>query len=153
MGRSTIPGIRVDIDPDDPAAIKILTGDNYIQHLGEVDDRILSELLMELQDDKDTGGLLGTGFDEAMLANLVYTTRPKEEVDEMDHAAEWAEAGMPEYAVTMVPCKLVIAFPSFEERARYVEENPIEIRNRRLQTWSTWWPPKPIDDLSSIRYE
>ena len=75
MGLKTVPVIRVDLDPDDPKAIKILTGDNGISHLGEVDDRLLTELLKGLQE--TAGGLLGTGYDDAMLANLIFVTRPQ----------------------------------------------------------------------------
>jgi ParB-like chromosome segregation protein Spo0J len=41
--------VRLDIGPDDPRAIKVLTGDNEIGRLAEIDDRVLSELLSGLK--------------------------------------------------------------------------------------------------------
>src|SRR5437764_115147 len=71
LGLETARVVRLPIEADSPAALKVLTGDNEIEHLAEQDDRLLSELLREIAQD-DPLALLGTGYDEAMLANLVY---------------------------------------------------------------------------------
>src|SRR5262249_41458887 len=63
-----IPVIRLPIDPDSPQALKLLTGDNEIGHLAEVDDRMFIEILKEV---RDLGELRGTGYDEMMLSNLI----------------------------------------------------------------------------------
>lgn len=42
LNTSEIPVIRLNREPDDPQSLKVLTGDNEIGHLGEIDDRILS---------------------------------------------------------------------------------------------------------------
>ena len=94
MGLESIPVVQLDVPHDDPKAIKVLTGDNEIAHLGLVDDRLLTELLKEVKD-YDMNGLLGTGYDDAMLASLVMVTRPKSEIEDFDAAAEWV--GMPEH--------------------------------------------------------
>jgi hypothetical protein len=57
-GLTSVPVIRLDLDPESAAALKILVADNEISHLGEVDDRHLSELLREIG---ETTGLLATG--------------------------------------------------------------------------------------------
>lgn len=59
----------LDIDPESPAALKIVAGDNEIGGLAEVDDRLLTEILKEIGQSEI--GLLGTGFDDATLANLI----------------------------------------------------------------------------------
>jgi ParB-like chromosome segregation protein Spo0J len=96
MGWLTVPVIRLDVDKMDPQALKVLTGDNCTRNLAEVDDRALSVLLKEVKD-VSMEGLLGTGFDEMMLANLIYTTRNASEIKDHDEAKEWAGAGMPGY--------------------------------------------------------
>ncbi len=40
-----VPVIRLDVDSESPQALKILAGDNEIGHLGEIDDRALTEIL------------------------------------------------------------------------------------------------------------
>jgi hypothetical protein len=119
MGLTEVPVIRLDIGPDDPAALKVITGDNEIGRRAEVDDRALTELLKDIGEQDD---LLGTGFDEAMLANLLFVTRPQSEIEDMDAAAEWAGAGMPDYSVQgEKKYKAMLAFDTEEERAKFLE--------------------------------
>ncbi len=87
-----VPVIKLDIESDSPQALKILTGNNEIGKLAEIDDRKLSELLKEV---KDKDGLSGTGYDKMMLAKLVMVTRPQHEINDINEAAEWV--GMPDY--------------------------------------------------------
>ena len=61
LGLETVPVIRLDVAPDDARALQVLTGDNEIANLGDVDDRELTELLRELATE-DWDLLLGTGF-------------------------------------------------------------------------------------------
>ena len=62
MGLKTVPIIRLKVAADDPRALKVLAGDNEIGHLGEVNDRALTDLLKDLQSAEN--GLLGTGYDD-----------------------------------------------------------------------------------------
>jgi ParB-like chromosome segregation protein Spo0J len=39
MGKKRVPVVRLDVAPDDPRALKVLTSDNEISNLAEVDDR------------------------------------------------------------------------------------------------------------------
>ena len=87
LGIEQVPVIRLPLKPDDPRALRVLTGDNEISRGGDVDDRLLAEILREIAHDED--GLLGTGFDEMQLANLVYVTRAAEEISTFDAAKEW----------------------------------------------------------------
>ena len=148
LGFSKVPVIRLEIEPDDPKALKLLAGDNTISHLAEDDDRALTELLRELSEKDD---LLGTGFDDQMLANLLMVTRPASEIADLDEAAEWV--GMPEFETEAKRISLVVCFDSEEERDALVEELGVIIKKKHGLTWSTWYPPREREDLGSVRFE
>lgn len=142
MGRGEITVRQYDLDPDDMRAIELLTGDNETAHLAVVDDRVLSELLKEIND-THPDGLEGTGYDEMMLANLLMVTRPASEIKDFDAAAEWV--GMPEYAEGEGdPLKLILSFEDEEGRAEAMEKLGIEKakKNTGSATLSSWYPPK-----------
>ena len=147
LGLAEIPVRRLPIAPDDPRALKVLTGDNEIEHLGEQDDRALTELLREIKE-KDVAGLLGTGFDEMMLANLVFVTRPESEVQGFDEAAAWV--GMPEYDAGQEPLKIMVSFANEEDRADFLRA----LGSPHLtKANSLWWPPRERGNPSAIRFE
>ena len=147
MGITQVPIYKLDIDPFGSRALKLLIGDNEISHLAEVDDRALSEVLKTIQDN-DSEGLFGTGFDQMMLANLIYVTRPKDEIEDFDAAAHWV--GMPEYEIPDRQLKVSVLFRNEEDRERFAELLGLEFTER---TVSTWWPHKPKGDPSSLRFE
>jgi len=149
MGRVEAPVLKLNIAADTPAALKVLTGDNALGGLAQVDDRMFTELLKDI---KDLDTLLGTGYDEMMLANLVFVTRTEEEVRDRNEAAEWAGAGMPDYENAALPHKLVISFRSEADRARYVDQTGLRV-DQKTKTWSTRWPWTDREDLSSLRFE
>jgi hypothetical protein len=150
MGLEEIPVKRLPIGPDTPQALKILTGDNEISGLGVIDDRQLTTLLKEIKD-IDLTGLLGTGFDDMMLANLVFVTRNQSEIEDFDHAAHWV--GMPDYEKAEESLKLIIHFRSHPDREKFVHQFKLEIMKREAKTWTTWWPMREIYDTASVRYE
>jgi hypothetical protein len=150
LGLREAPAVRLDLDPDEPRALKVLTADNELARLAEVDDRLLSELLKEVKD-FDPEGLLGTGYDEAMLANLVMVTRPASEVASFDEAAEWV--GMPEYtpAEGAGPvASVVVKLDREADRAALSSALGVTIT---AQTRSVWWPPRERDDMIAVRVE
>lgn len=151
LGIEIIPIVRLKVGPDDPSALKVLTGDNEIGHLGEIDDRQLSEILKKINE-TDITGLIGTGFDEMMLANLALVTRPAAEIKNFDAAAEWV--GMPEYALGSNAVKLVISFPDDKARAEFVKEKDLKIDYGAVKgtTWSTRWPWTDREDVSAIKF-
>lgn len=142
-----IPVVRLDLDALEPAALKLLVADNEIAHLVENDDRLLSELLKEVKDD-DLAGLLGTGYDEKMLANLVMVTRPASEIADIDAAAHWV--GMPEYDEGQEMLKLSVNFRSREDMQRFAELLGVTLSE---STRWIYWPPGERDDLQSIRFQ
>lgn len=147
MGMDTAPVRRLDIDSDDPRALKVLAGDNEIGHLSMKDDRMLTELLKEISEFDD--GLLGTGYDDMMLANLLYVTRDANEIADFDAAAEWV--GMPEYEEgDGVDNKLVVNFRSIEDRQKFAQILGLVLPDGKR---STWWPDKKPDDSASVRFK
>ena len=145
LGLKDIPIIRLNLNPNDPQAIKILIGDNEIEHLAEQNDRLLADLLKQLKDETD---LLGTGFDDMMLANFLMVTRPKSEIKDFNEAAEWI--GMPEYNLVDEPLKLVLVFRNQKDRTEAAEKLGLTLT---LQTRSAWYPPRPNEDPKSIKFE
>jgi hypothetical protein len=156
MGMEEIPVKRIDVAHDHPQALKVLAGDNYISHLGVVDDRALSEVLKDVKDQSDDG-LLGTGFDDMMLANLVFVTRPESEVKDFDAAAHWV--GMPEYEPSKELIQVVVSFKTKEDQAAFVERvEGLQVVKRQGRTWSAWWPledkkDKPYQETSKLVFE
>ncbi len=119
MGRRRIPVIQLDLDPDDPRALKVLTSDNEISRLAVIDDRGLTDLLRDILHTADDG-LVGTGFNEEQLTALTFVTRPRDEIGSNDAAAEWA--GMPEFEAKPPPVTLTVQFESAEDRLAFVEK-------------------------------
>lgn len=152
LGLAQIPVARLSVGPDDPRALKVLTGDNEIARLGEVDDRRLSEILKELAD-QDV--LLGTGFDKLQLANLVFVTRHESEIKDFDAAKAWV--GMPTYdesAQEPDELAILVTFKSEEDRDLFVKEKDLRIKDKHMQRrWLTQWPKIERRDLASVKFE
>lgn len=145
-----VPIIHLDIEPDSSQALKILTGDNEIGRLAEIDDRELSEILKEIKV-TDMDELLGTGYDAMMLANLAMVTRPASEIANVNEAAEWI--GLPDYEPKQDVYKVVMSFRNAEDRNQFVDLCEIPQGNENSLTWSAWWPQKQKEDVSSLKYE
>lgn len=150
VGFVQFPVRRVDLDPDEPRALKILAGDNEISHLSEKDDRLLSELLKEIMEQDETG-LMGTGYDEMMLANLVMVTRPASEIRDLNEAAEWV--GMPEYTAGEDPLQAIVSFRSQQDRDTFFEMLGVQHMTTKGKTTSFWWPDKEQVDRAAVRFE
>jgi ParB/Sulfiredoxin domain len=149
-GLTEMPIQRMDLAPDEPRAIKLLVGDNELSHLAEDNDRLLSDLLKQVRE-TDTAGLLGTGYDETMLANLVMVSRPEKEVADFDAAKEWV--GMPQFDTgEKVAAKLVVSFRSETDAKAFFERLGVE-KQAFSKVMSMWYPPRERDDVSSVRFE
>jgi len=146
MGMEQAPVKRLDIDSNDPRALKVLAGDNEIAHLSMKDDRMLTDLLKEISEFDD--GLLGTGYDEMMLANLLYVTRDANEIADFDEAAEWV--GMPEYDEGQSTIKIIVHFRTQEDKIEFARILGLELIGK---AGSTWWPQKEKEDLIAVRFE
>jgi hypothetical protein len=115
-----------------------------------VDDRALTELLKEIKKTEEHG-LVGTGYDDKMLANLLYVTRPKSEIADHDEAAHWV--GMPEYEPQEQRWKIVISFDSEEDREAYAEERGMRFIKKESATWMTRHPFEGREDPSSLYFD
>jgi hypothetical protein len=150
MGLEQLPVVRIGANHDEPQAIKVLTGDNEIGRLAGVDDRMLSELLKEVKE-YDTVGLMGTGYDGMMLANLVMVTRPSGEIKDINEAAEWV--GMPDYTPKDEEIKVIVSFRNEADRLDFVQSTGLDEGKEGSKTWSSWYPPKEMEDLKSVKYD
>lgn len=155
MGLTSIPVIRLPIAADTVQALKVLAGDNEIEHLADQDDRLLTELLKTILQEGGEAGLLGTGYDEQMLAGLLMVTRPESEIQDMNEASHWV--GMPEYNAILPPPKLIIAFETEDERQHFLswldQKEQTIIMGKNRDTWSMWWPPRDKEDLKALKWE
>jgi hypothetical protein len=148
-----VPVIRGWRSKNDAEAAAYLVASNRISEAGGWDDRALADLLKELKDSDD---LAGTGFDERMLANLVFVTRPESEVESFDAASEWAGAGMPEHDVDSngekAAARVVMNFKTIEDRDQFLDVvlklKPSKITNG---VFSVWWPEKPRNDFAKAK--
>jgi ParB-like chromosome segregation protein Spo0J len=68
IGMEAVPVSCLDLDPEDPRALKILVADNESSRLAEDSEADLAGLLEEIN---DSLGLLGTGHTEESLAELM----------------------------------------------------------------------------------
>ena len=152
MGVQKLPVTFLECAPEDPVALKVLIADNHLQHMAEDDDRNLAEQLRELQEG-DADSLVGTGYDSMMLANLVMTTRPKSEIEDHDHAAEWV--GMADFETPGKAIQLVVSFETEEQRVEFVEKHgDVEPHVRGdVRTWSALWPARERQDLASVYFD
>ncbi len=149
LGLENVPTIHLDIDPESVQALKILAADNFVWHLAEDDDRLLTEMLKEIQSVDD---LLGTGFDELSLAALTMVTRSASEIEDFDAAAEWA--GMPEFSSHPErPC-LKVEFETAEEREEFVRRTGLFVTYRTSKIlWSARMDDAGRADVSSVQFE
>jgi hypothetical protein len=150
LGMTQVPVFQTNYQPDDPHALKLLVGDNEIQHLVEADDRALTELLREL---KEIDDLLSTGYDEMMLANLVMVSRPASEITDLDAASQWV--GLPEHdREGERRLQIIVNFANEEDRKAFCHLLGLEsskIANEGTGK-SIWWPKQDRDDVKSLRF-
>jgi hypothetical protein len=146
LGITQIPVHRVDLMPDDTKALQILTGDNEINNLAVVNDRMLTELLKEIALD-DTAGLIGSGFDENQLATLAMITRPAHEIKDKDEAAEWL--GMPDLEIEKPSIRLIVHFDNETDREEFAKLIGYKFTEN---TKSIWYPQRERDDVTSVEF-
>lgn len=91
-GLDAIPIVRLDLAPDDPEALKVLTGDNEIASLALIDDERLATLLATVKE-TSADALLGTGYEDGRLDELLRLVAARGGA--MSPEDEWV--GMPPY--------------------------------------------------------
>ena len=152
MGINQVPVIRVKFNHDEVKAKKILIGDNEISHLGIISDRNLSDMLKEIKE-ADIDGLLGTGYTDEMLANLVFISRNRSEIKDMDEASHWT--GMPEFDIGEFPYILKVKFKNKEDMEAFINKSDLDLNRveKSEKAWSARWPDQEKDDISSVRID
>lgn len=118
-GRWLVPTVRGWASETDDQAHAAGVAMNRASEAGGWDDRELTELLREMNEHDPFEGLVGTGFDPMILANLLMVTRTAGEVADFDAAAEWV--GMPDYEAEVIPWKLVLSFESLAVRDEFLD--------------------------------
>ena len=144
MGFTKVPTLKINLNSSDPKAMKLLVSDNEIGHLAEIDQISLSETLKSIMDNNT---LLGTGYDEMMLSNLLFTTRPESEIKDFDAAAEWV--GMPDYEPSTLPKKIIVSFKNDQDRNAFGKILNIPLTEK---TKSVWYPHKEQDDTKNVEF-
>jgi ParB-like chromosome segregation protein Spo0J len=138
-----VPVVKLDLEPDDPRALKVLIGDNQIGQLAAIDDRELTDMLKAIHLSELTD-LVGTGYDAQQLAALVMVTRPASEIEDFDAAAEWV--GLPTYDSHELEDSLKVMVHCQTEEDRQAFLAYVQAEGRHLfgtaKTRSIWWPLK-----------
>ncbi len=150
VGLKEVPCVKLPFGPEDARALTVLTGDNEISRLGTVDDRMLTEILKDIN--KQTNELMGTGFDPMQFANLVMITRHSDEIGDLNEAAQWV--GMPAFSNVPSPLKLIISFENEDARNELLKRMKIkELSKASGKTFSMWWPQRERQDLKSVEFK
>ena len=144
-GLKSIPAVFLDIAPNSPQALKILAGDNETGKLAESNDRALTEILRDVLSQDD---LLGTGYDEMMLANLVMVTRHANEIQDIDEAAHWV--GLPSFELADKTATLSITFDNVKQRTAFLRSLGYKATDK---TRAVKYEKFHQDDTSSVRFD
>jgi hypothetical protein len=101
--------------------------------------------------DEDPLALLGTGYDDTMLAAFVMVTRSSHEIADKDEAAQWV--GMPDYTdKDGADVKLIVTFDTEEARERFVAEKAVTVIKSARSVWSARWPHVGREDAAAVRF-
>lgn len=94
-GMTRIRAVRMPYGPDDPAAIRLVVGDNGLPRLAVPDDTALAGLLSSLREADPVEGLRGTGYDDDSFGLLLRSLAGPKAADPND---------APEVPVVPVAC-------------------------------------------------
>lgn len=141
----TVPILKLQIDSHDIKALKLLTLDNEVDHLGDTDMRQLSEILKDILKDDD---LFGTGYDQSKLENLLTVSRSKAEVEEYIPESEWGD--LLDFDRTKVNPKIVVNFENETDRQDFASVLGISLSDKQK---AMWWPLKERKVLKDKKYE
>jgi ParB-like chromosome segregation protein Spo0J len=146
LGKTRVPIIRFDIDPEDQRALKIMASDNEIQRLAENDDAALVKLLQEIMGE---GGLLGTGHDRQSFEILNGMVEGRIKLaGEVDPYEEWK--GMPDFENENVGFRKIIMH--FDDQAAVDAFAKLIGQTFTEKTRATWYPEKENNVFIDKRY-
>ena len=87
LGLDAIPATRLDLDPDSPAALKLLAALNFLDRLALDDESALATLLADIREN-DAAALLGSGWEDRDLTRLVAKINPAPPDDFRDYGSD-----------------------------------------------------------------
>tara|TARA_R100000655_G_scaffold93664_1_gene134967 strand:- start:1761 stop:2795 length:1035 start_codon:yes stop_codon:yes gene_type:complete len=145
LGLTSVPILRINISPNDPKALKLLTADNEVSHLAESNMREMSEILKELLVEDD---LLGTGYDKQKLENLLLVSRSKDELKAVKEEEGWGD--YMDFDPLKPAIKLVINFENENDRQDFAKTIGAQITEK---TKFLWWPFKEKQKHAHLEYQ
>ncbi len=138
LGLTSLPCLRVNLDPFDVKALKLLTADNEIAHIADSNARELTDILKEVLVEDD---LLGTGYDKEKLEALLLVSRSKDELLNSDE--EWDDDI--DFSPLAPALKCVVSFEDEKDRADFFRQLNV---NHTDKTNKIWWPIKQREVLA-----
>lgn len=143
LGMSSLPCLRVDLDPVGTKALKLLTADNEISHIADSNARELTDILQQILVEDD---LLGTGYDKGKLEALLMVSRSKDELQNLDDE-EWDESV--DFSGLKNALKCIVSFENEKDRVDFFRQLNVSHTDK---TKSVWWPPKERESVADKLY-
>ena len=132
LGLTSLPCLRVSIDPLSAKALKLLTADNEISHIADSNARELTDLLQQILIEDD---LLGTGFDKEKLEALLMVSRSSDEIQNLDDE----EFDDLDFTPLDNAIKLIVSFEDEKDRSDFFKILGVSHTDK---TKNIWWPVK-----------
>jgi len=129
---TSIPCLRVSLDPFSIKALKLIAADNEIAHIADTNARDLTGILQKVLIEDD---LLGTGYDKEKLEALLLVSRSLNEVLNTDE--EWIENL--DFSPMNSALKCVVTFENENDRASFFNKLGVSFTEK---TKKLWWPLK-----------
>jgi hypothetical protein len=60
---------------------------------------------------------------------------------------------MPDYTPKDEEIKVIVSFRSEADRLDFVQMTGLDEGKEGSKTWSSWYPPKEMEDLKSVKYD
>lgn len=134
-----IPVIEIFAETLEEAKLKTLEASSQF---GFITEDSFIEFTEDIEIDTD---VFDINFSDTGNIDMLGTVNKGNEND------EWV--GMPEFDEKDETFKIIIHCESEEYRDEFIEKHNIELSKKERNTWSTNYPFKERDDLSSVKYE
>ncbi len=143
LGLASVPCLRTNLEANDVKALKLLTADNEISHIGDANARELTDVLKKILIDDD---LLGTGYDQQKLEALLMVSRSKDELKQLDDE-DWDNSL--DFSPMDQPIKCVVSFENEKDRADFFRTLGVSHTDK---TKKLWWPVKERTKVADKLY-
>lgn len=91
--------------------------------------------------------------DELKEFDLFINMGNLESVNKVNDGSNNEWVGMPEFTPAENSLKIIIHFESESDREDFLKKYPMEFLKKESKAWSTWYPFREREDLSSLKYE